>query len=215
MTQPTPGNTGAEGAADSQGSSGGQQQGQPTPGTTGDNQPTPGSTGDKDSFTKDDVERIVQARLSAEKKKYGDYDDLKTKATEFDKIQQAQMSELEKANQKAASEEKLRLEREADLRTERTRNAVMAVASELKFVNPGVAHKLIDTSNLEYDDEGRPKSESVKQQLEALAKSDPYLVGQIKPRGDAGGGPRGGAGEGEVSINDRIRALAAKGRVGA
>lgn len=46
---------------------------------------------------------IISDRLSRERSKYADYDDLKAKAAQFDAAQEAGKTELQKANEKAAS----------------------------------------------------------------------------------------------------------------
>lgn len=61
------------------------------------------------TFTQADVDRIVGERLYDAKKKYGDYDELKAKAAQFDEFQEKNKTELEKANEKA---EKLQKELE-------------------------------------------------------------------------------------------------------
>lgn len=53
------------------------------------------------TFTQADVDRIVDERLYDAKKKYGDYDELKAKAAQFDEFQEKNKTELEKANEKA------------------------------------------------------------------------------------------------------------------
>lgn len=61
------------------------------------------------TFTQADVDRIVGERLYDAKKKYGDYEELKAKAAQFDEFQEKNKTELEKANEKA---EKLQKELE-------------------------------------------------------------------------------------------------------
>ena len=51
----------------------------------------------KDTFTQEDVNRIVAKRVS----KYSDYDELKEKAAKYDEAVEANKSELEKANDQA------------------------------------------------------------------------------------------------------------------
>lgn len=48
-----------------------------------------------------DLDRIIGDRLSRERAKYADYDDLKTKARAFDEAEQARLSDLEKATKRA------------------------------------------------------------------------------------------------------------------
>jgi hypothetical protein len=62
--------------------------------------------GDK-TFTQADVDRIVADRLTREKGKYADYDELKAKAEKFDQLEASSKSDLEKereARQKAEKE---------------------------------------------------------------------------------------------------------------
>ena len=49
-----------------------------------------------------DLTRIITERVSRERAKYADFDDLKAKAERFDELADANKSEIEKANEKAA-----------------------------------------------------------------------------------------------------------------
>ena len=62
--------------------------------------------GTAESFTQEQVDAIVKDRLSREREKYKDYNDLKNKAAEYDKQQEAAKTELQKAQDKAAELEK-------------------------------------------------------------------------------------------------------------
>lgn len=169
--------------------------------------PTPGGpSGESETYSKADLEKILQARIAAERKKYADYDDLKSKAEEWAKHEDAQKSEIEKANERAAAAEKEREDARVALRTERAKNVVTEVATGLKFVNPSVAYKLLDAESIDHDDDGRPTKESVKKALESLAESEPYLVGQRSPRGDGGGGPRGPSSPNDINAMIRRKA---------
>ena len=53
------------------------------------------------SFSQDEVNEIIKDRLLRERTKYADYEDLKKKAAEYDKIEEASKSELEKMTEKA------------------------------------------------------------------------------------------------------------------
>jgi predicted RNase H-like nuclease (RuvC/YqgF family) len=53
------------------------------------------------TFTQDEVNSIVAERLNRDRQKYADYDAMKQKAEEFDKLQEANKTELEKANDRA------------------------------------------------------------------------------------------------------------------
>lgn len=58
------------------------------------------------TFTQDEVNSIVAERLNRDRAKYADYESLKQKAEEFDKLQEANKTELQKATEKAEGLEK-------------------------------------------------------------------------------------------------------------
>lgn len=58
--------------------------------------PTPKKDDEGKTFTQADVDRIVADRLSREKAKYSDYDELKAKADQFDEAEAANKSEADK-----------------------------------------------------------------------------------------------------------------------
>lgn len=53
------------------------------------------------TFTQEEVNSIVAERLGRDRQKYADYDSLKKKAEEYDKMQEASKTELEKATERA------------------------------------------------------------------------------------------------------------------
>ena len=53
------------------------------------------------TFTQDEVNSIVAERLNRERAKYADFDSYKQKAEEFDKLQEANKTELQKATERA------------------------------------------------------------------------------------------------------------------
>lgn len=64
--------------------------------TTSGTTPTAGEF--KPITSQDDLNRVIDERLKRERAKYVDYKDLKAKASKLDEIEQANLSELEKAN---------------------------------------------------------------------------------------------------------------------
>lgn len=56
--------------------------------------------------TQADLDRIIADRVSRERAKFADYAALKTKAAEFDKLADAQKTELQKAQERADAAEK-------------------------------------------------------------------------------------------------------------
>jgi hypothetical protein len=68
------------------------------------------------TFTQADVDRIVADRLGRERSKYSDYDQIRVKAEEFDKLKEAQASETEKALKQAAKDTEQRVRAELEPR---------------------------------------------------------------------------------------------------
>lgn len=56
--------------------------------------------------TQDELNKIVEARLARERAKFADYDDLKTKASEYDKVTEASKTELQKERERAEAAER-------------------------------------------------------------------------------------------------------------
>lgn len=70
---------------------------------------------DNKTFTQDEVNAIVTKRLAQEKAKYEGFDEMKAKAEEYDRLEEANKSELQKASEKIASlEAELNSKRKAD-----------------------------------------------------------------------------------------------------
>ncbi|MEU7771233.1 hypothetical protein AB0C44_07895 [Micromonospora taraxaci] len=75
---------------------GGQQQGGETP-----PEPKPFTP----ITSQDDLNRVIADRVQRERGKFADYNDLKAKASRLDEIEQANKSEIEKANDRVAKAE--------------------------------------------------------------------------------------------------------------
>lgn len=73
-------------------------------GTIQETEPTQGNEGR--TFTQAELDKIVQSRVYEERKKLADYDDLKAKADELDQLKEANKTELQKAQDRAAKAEK-------------------------------------------------------------------------------------------------------------
>ena len=70
------------------------------------NQETQTAEVEQKTFTQEEVNSIIAERLGRDRQKYADYDSLKQKAEEFDKLQEANKSELQKATERADALEK-------------------------------------------------------------------------------------------------------------
>ena len=64
------------------------------------------------TFTQEELDGIVAERIKRERAKYEGFDDLKAKAEEYDKMVEANKSELQKATEKAAELEAKLAERD-------------------------------------------------------------------------------------------------------
>jgi hypothetical protein len=60
--------------------------------------------------SQEELNKLIGERIGKVKSQFADYEDLKTKASEFDKIAEAQKSELQKAQERADAAEKRALE---------------------------------------------------------------------------------------------------------
>lgn len=65
-----------------------------------------GNSGFTPPATQEELNRIIADRISREKAKFSDYNDLKAKASEFDKLADAQKSETQKALERAEAAER-------------------------------------------------------------------------------------------------------------
>lgn len=94
------------------------------------------------TFTQEEVNSIVAERLGRDRQKYADYDSLKEKAEKFDQLQEANKTELEKANERA---NKL----EAELADIKKANEVRDIRSKISM-ETGVPMELL-TADTEED----------------------------------------------------------------
>jgi predicted acyl esterase len=88
-----------------------------------------------------DLDRIVADRLSRERAKYADYDDLKTKASEYDKVAEAQKTAEQKAAEALA-------EAQSKVKEYETREQVATWKSEVEKAS-GVPAAALAGSSLE------------------------------------------------------------------
>lgn len=110
--------------------------------TAGNNQATEPTQGHEEkTFTQAELDKIVQNRVYEERKKLADYEDLKAKADELDQLKEANKTELQKAQDRAAKAEKDLAEFKA---AEEIRKAKAKVAAET-----GVPSELLAGENEE------------------------------------------------------------------
>jgi hypothetical protein len=169
-------------------------------------------TGEPQTFTREYVEAL-RAENADWRTKYRETEakakEHESKLSEYEK---AQMDDLERA-QKEAEENKTRAEQlEANLRDERLRNAIVRFATEKNFHDPQDAVSLIDTSEIKFDDDGRPNEQSVKSKIDKLAESKKHLLKTHNP-GSGDGGAHGDGVEEDALIKQVSQELQSKGHV--
>lgn len=141
------------------------------------------------TFSQAELDKIVQERVArAKSTPPADYEDLKTKAAELDKLQEAQKTELEKAQERAE-----KAERDAEAAAElvqrtKTDSAIVAEAAK-RGADTDVVVSLLDRSAVEFDSDGAPTN--IADAVDALLKAKPFLVTGAT-RGSADQGAREG-----------------------
>lgn len=94
------------------------------------------------TFTQADVDRLIADRLDRERKKYTGFDDLKKKAAEFDKLEEAKKTEVEKLNDQLTSAQvELQAYQIAEIRREAAGKAGLdpELAEYITAADPGEA----------------------------------------------------------------------------
>lgn len=146
-------------------------------------QPQPSQT---QTFTQEQLDQIVKDRLTREKSKYADYDQLKASAAKLAELENANKSEAQKLADRLAALEKAIGEKDAAI-AERdkalaaaTRAAkVASVASGLGALDAYDANIIQVTSAIDPSD---PKADDqIKQALEQLQQKKPYLFAAKAP----------------------------------
>lgn len=99
---------------------------------------------------------------------------LRTFETAAEEAQRAQMTREERLAADLATSEKMRADESVKRQELAMRYEVQLHATRLNIVDPTDAMKLIDASQIEYDDDGAPKN--IGQVLQALVAAKPYLA---------------------------------------
>ncbi len=162
----------------------------PAPEPTPPPAPTPPAPADPPkTFTQDDVDRIIAERLSRAKATApADYDEVKKKAAEWDKVQEGQKSELQKAQDKLAEAEQARKAAEDRALAAIRKSAVVAAATKAGAVDPDAVLALLPMDKVTVADDGLVTG--VEEAVKVLLEAKPYLVG--KPSTPTPGGADGG-----------------------
>lgn len=120
---------------------------------------TSGETPAADEFkpitSQEDLNKVIADRVARERAKYADYKDVKAKATEFEKLQEANQTEAEKAAKRIA-------ELEAELNNTRRDSMRLSIAA---------AHGITDADDIELFLTGTDE-ETLTKQAKRLADRD-------------------------------------------
>lgn len=161
----------------------------------GGENPPPAHDEFKPITSQEELNRIIGERLSRERGKYADYDDLKTKAEQYDAVVEAARTDQERAVEAAKAEG--RTEALSTANTRLVAAEARALAATARFRDPSDAVKFLDLKQVKVNDDGSVDAQAITDQLKALSGSKPYLVDdgvhRLKPdphQGGTGGGPK-------------------------
>lgn len=108
--------------------------------------PEGGNAGFTPPATQDELNRIIADRLSRERAKFeakfGDYDDVKQKATRFDELEAASRTELEKAQSAASAWEQNAQQAQAELARLRVATKFGITEEHLDLLGSGTEEEL-------------------------------------------------------------------------
>lgn len=121
-----------------------------------------------------DLDRVLGERLARERAKYADYNDLKTKAAEYDKALDAARSDQEKAVEAAKNEG--RTEALTTANTRLLSAEARALAAEAKFASPALAVRALDLSDVKVNDDGSVDADAIKTKLKELADTGAFVL---------------------------------------
>lgn len=163
-----------------------------------DNDPTPPaepkftppqSQDEFDSMIGQRLKRERESAIKAERERFADYDDLKSKAQRFDELEAEKLSEVEK--ERAAREQ---AEKDRDTALQRANGrlieaAVLAAATTQRALKPEHLHRLIDLTDVTVADDGQVTG--AQEAVAAFLEANPEYVGG-RSNGSADQGARGG-----------------------
>lgn len=146
------------------------------------------------TFTQDEVNDLIAKRLEREKKKFdkfADYDDIKTKAAEYEKqLEEKRLAELSENERlaeiaKKHEEEKQSLAAELEkmresIKAEKIRNEFIQVASSNHIGYLDDAFNLADLSAVTIDEDG--KVVGMEDAIKSLVEHKPFLVAKKQPK---------------------------------
>ena len=161
---------------------------EPTPNPEPNPEPSPEPT---KTYTQDEINEMIAKRLERERKKFADYDEIKTKLSTYEQAQkerqEAEMTELEKLQAKLAEKETSEqtlaqqlAEVQKTAQEERIRNEFIKVATSANIAYIDDAIALADLSAVKIDEDG--KVVGVDHVVSALVENKPFLIAKKQPQ---------------------------------
>lgn len=131
------------------------------------------------NLTQEQFDAIIADRLERERKKYGDYEVLKSRAAKLQELEDAQKSDAQKQAERiqaleAQAAQALTARREADLKS-----VLVSAASKAGFLDPMDAYAMLDKSAITIGDDGTVSG--VEDAIKALVEAKPYLLKTPEP----------------------------------
>lgn len=151
------------------------------------------------TFTQTEMDAIIRERLTRERQKYSDYDDLKNKAGQWAEHEEAQKSELQKALDAKSAAEAAMSKALLEANNRMIKAALVAEAGKHGAQHPDDAYRLVDLSTVNITDDGAITG--AEEAVKALIESGrlPIVRRPSAPTLDAG------AGNGEKSGDEAIQ----------
>lgn len=157
------------------------------------------------SFTQEQVNSLLADQKRKVQSQFADYNDLKTKAAEYDKAIEAARTDQEKAVEAAKDEGRTEALTAANARL--VAAEARAIAAEVKFRNPTLAVRAVDLKDVTVNDAGEVDAAAIKAKLKELSDADPYLIDDGKkpaPKPDKAQGGAVAAGDKSVSAGREL-----------
>lgn len=171
------------------------------------------------TFTQAQLDELIAKRIERERKKFADYDELKSKLSEFEskaeEKRQSELTDLQKVQEQAQQFEAKVQELTAQLEAERTKSQDQTlkamykqVASSFGIVDVEAALILSDLSAVSFDENGEVIG--VEDAIKKLVEHKPYLVAKkhTQPIGTATNG--GSSGQSEKTAEQLLAEAAEK-----
>ncbi len=154
-----------------------------------------------------ELDAIIKDRLARERGKYKDYDDLKRKAGEYDKLADSQKSDMERLTGDRDNWKSQAEQHSAKALKALRKSAVVAEAARQGAANPSLIFSLVDQDSLEVD--GDDNVSGVTEAVKALLDNEPYLRGSkvknMNPNDVDGGTRTDGSGTPGTFTRTQIR----------